>query len=160
MLHFTTNWLIFFLSHSKFAGLWVFGALDWCGFNDSSAPLAKLSTWQLCHIFGVFVTLNLHIIESGDYGVEKLPRDKLATLLKWCILFHLYWIKSNYINCLPAFQVPRGHCHIFNAPFHTCEAEEKEVEYGWPTSTHSERTTSTGKHIQKILKDMPLYNWI
>ena len=22
------------------------------------------------------------LIESGDYGVEKLPRDKLATLLK------------------------------------------------------------------------------
>ena len=52
------------------------------GFNDSSAPLGKLSTWLLCHFFVNFVSLNLHIIESGDYGVEKLPHDKLATLLK------------------------------------------------------------------------------
>ena len=52
------------------------------GFNDSSAPLGKLSTSSLCHFPGIFVTLNLHIIESGDYGEEKLPRDKLATLLK------------------------------------------------------------------------------
>ena len=55
---------------------------DLGGFNDSSAPLGKLSTWNLCHFFGNFVSLNLHIIESGDYGVEKLPSDKLATLLK------------------------------------------------------------------------------
>ena len=55
---------------------------DLGGFNDSSAPLGKLSTWSLCHFSGNFVTLNLHIIESGDYGVEKLPSDKLATLLK------------------------------------------------------------------------------
>ena len=55
---------------------------DLGGFNDSSAPLGKLSTWSLCHFFGNFVSLNLHIIESGDYGVEKLPSDKLATLLK------------------------------------------------------------------------------
>ena len=55
---------------------------DLGGFNDSSAPLGKLSTWSLCHFFGNFVSLNLHIIESGDYGVERLSRDKLATLLK------------------------------------------------------------------------------
>ena len=55
---------------------------DLGGFNDSSAPLGKLSTWSLCHFSGIFVTLNMHIIESGDYGVEKLPSDKLATLLK------------------------------------------------------------------------------
>ena len=55
---------------------------DLGGFNDSSAPLGKLSTWSLSHFFGNFVSLNLHIIESGDYGVEKLPSDKLATLLK------------------------------------------------------------------------------
>ena len=55
---------------------------DLGGFNESSAPLDKLSTRRLCHFFGNFASLNLHIIESGDYGVEKLPRDKLATLLK------------------------------------------------------------------------------
>ena len=64
--------------HHKFLGsLSVQASLsDLGGFNDSSAPLGKLSTWHLCHFFGNFVSLNLHIIESGDYGVEKLPRDK------------------------------------------------------------------------------------
>ena len=55
---------------------------DLGGFNDSSAPLGKLYAWSRCHFFGNFVSLNLHIIESGDYGVERLPRDKLVTLLK------------------------------------------------------------------------------
>ena len=70
--------------HFKFLGsLSVWASLsDLGGFNDSSAPLGKLSTWNLCHFFGNFVSLNLHIIESGDYGVEKLPSNKLATLLK------------------------------------------------------------------------------
>ena len=55
---------------------------DLGGFNDSSAPLGKLSTWHLYHFSGNFATLNLLLIESGYYGVEKLPRDKLVTLLK------------------------------------------------------------------------------
>ena len=55
---------------------------DLGGFNDLSAPLGKLSTWSLCHFFDNLVSLNLHIIESGDYGVEKLSLDKVATLLK------------------------------------------------------------------------------
>ena len=61
-----------------------FGALDWGGVNDSSSPLGKLSKWHPCHFLGNLVSLNLHIIESGDYSVERMPRDKLATLLKWC----------------------------------------------------------------------------
>ena len=64
-------------------------ALDWGGVNDSSSPLGKLSTGHPCHFLGNLVSLNLHIIESGDYGVERLSRDKLATLLKWCTLYLL-----------------------------------------------------------------------
>ena len=56
-----------------------FGALDWGGVNDSSSPLGKLSTGHPCHFLGNLVSLNLHIIESGDYGVERLSPDKLAT---------------------------------------------------------------------------------
>ena len=55
---------------------------DLGGFNNPSAPLGKLFTWHLSQFSGNFVTLNLHIIESGEYGVEKLLRDKLATWLK------------------------------------------------------------------------------
>ena len=98
---FSHEWLTFYPIQSlQASGFWSFRlrwiewfilstCLDWGGLNDSSSPLAKLSTWHPCHFFGNLVSLNLHIIESGDYGVERLSRDKLATLLKWCILFHL-----------------------------------------------------------------------
>ena len=98
---FSHEWLTFYPIQSlQASGFWSFRlrwiewfilstCLDWGGLNDSSSPLAKLSTWHPCHFFGNLVSLSLHIIESGDYGVERLSRDKLATLLKWCTLYLL-----------------------------------------------------------------------
>ena len=106
------DWLFFSIQSLQASGFWGFRlrwiewfilstCLDWGGLNDSSSPLDKLSTWHPCHFFGNLVSLNLHIIESGDYGVERLSRDKLATLLKWCTLYlllNLWNILGRIIN--------------------------------------------------------------
>ena len=46
-----------------------------------------MGIWHLCHFFWHFVTFN--------YGVEKLPSENLAILLKWCTQYQLLKIRFN-----------------------------------------------------------------